>query len=139
MDSDSDTLSPASKAYIANYTPSKEPQETIDLMGRRRLRILNGQNPEKHPEKFTPQDAHIFKWPSQEETEEWDKQCSRKRVLFGHSLRKDREEEEKKLKKHTPVGDKGAAMPMTDAEKPACQGPAEGSPMPFHLVANGTD
>ena len=44
----------AQVTYIDNYTPSKEPQEMQELIGRRRLRINNGQDPKKHPEKFTP-------------------------------------------------------------------------------------
>ena len=34
--------SPDHKAYIDNYTPSKEPQDVQDFFGRRRLRIMNG-------------------------------------------------------------------------------------------------
>ena len=49
-----DPLSPETKAAIDAYTASKEPQETQDFFGRRWLRIINGQDPEKQPDKFTP-------------------------------------------------------------------------------------
>ena len=65
-----DPLSPETKAAIDAYTPSKEPQETQDFFGRRRLRIINGQDPEKQPEKFTPPPPVVRVadvWPSNEE------------------------------------------------------------------------
>ena len=46
--------SPETQAYIEAYTPSNESEESLDFFGRRQLRIANGQDPEKHPEKFTP-------------------------------------------------------------------------------------
>ena len=62
-----DALSPEGQAYVDSYTPSMESQDVIDFFGRRRLRIHNGQDPEKHPEKFTPQEDQRMKWATDEE------------------------------------------------------------------------
>ena len=64
--------SPDHKAYIDNYTPSKEPQDVQDFFGRRRLRIMNGQDPVHDAEKFTPRiNPRKFKWPTNEEAKIW--------------------------------------------------------------------
>ena len=58
------------QAQIDCYTPSNESQETQDFVGRCRLRICAGQDPEKQPEKFTPPPRHHwahFVWPTNEE------------------------------------------------------------------------
>ena len=41
------------KEVMEAYTPSCESESLQEFYGRRRLRIINGQDPEKHPEKFT--------------------------------------------------------------------------------------
>ena len=72
MVDEEEPLSPDSKAYIDNYTPSKEPQDMQDFFGRRRLRIMNGQDPVRNREKFTPRvNPLYFKWPTNEEAETW--------------------------------------------------------------------
>ena len=57
------------QAHIDSYTPSNELQEALNVYGRRRLRMLNGQDPELHPEKFTPlPDMRMgMQWPTNEE------------------------------------------------------------------------
>ena len=53
----SDTEEPSSPdppGWGANYTPTKDDPEFVEFHGRRRARILNGQDPQKNPEKFTP-------------------------------------------------------------------------------------
>ena len=66
-------LSPEGKAYVDNYTPSKDDPEVVAFFGRRHMRIANGQDPERHPEKFTPVRENLmhYKWPTDEEAELW--------------------------------------------------------------------
>ena len=40
-------LSPDSQAYVDNYSPSKESPSMFAFIGRRRLRIINGQDPSR--------------------------------------------------------------------------------------------
>ena len=61
-------LSPDSQAYVNNYSPSKESPSLVAFLGRRRLRVMNGQDPVLNPEKFTPPvDLRYYKWPTEEE------------------------------------------------------------------------
>ena len=53
----SDTEEPSSPdppGWGVNYTPTKDDPEFVEFHGRRRARMLNGQDPQKNPEKFTP-------------------------------------------------------------------------------------
>ena len=61
-------LSPDSQAYVDNYSPSNESPSLVAFFGRRRLRIINGQDPEQNPERFTPRvSLKSYKWPTDEE------------------------------------------------------------------------
>ena len=68
-----DPLSPDRPGWGANYTPSNDtPNGWVAVVGRRRARIMHGQDPQQHPEMFTPQvDLTKFKWPTNEEAEQW--------------------------------------------------------------------
>ena len=70
----SDTEEPSSPdppGWGANYTPTKDDPEFVEFHGRRRARILNGQDPQKNPEKFTPVVNPLdYKWPSNLEAKE---------------------------------------------------------------------
>ena len=64
--------SPDPPFWGSNYTPSQESQDVQDFIGRRRLRILNGQDPEKMPDKFTPLVNLLkFEWPKNENARQW--------------------------------------------------------------------
>ena len=64
--------SPDPPFWGSNYTPSQESQDVQDFIGRRRLRILNGQDPEKMPDKFTPLvNLRKYEWPTWEEAQLW--------------------------------------------------------------------
>ena len=71
----SDTEEPSSPdppGWGANYTPTKDDPEYVEFHGRRRARILHGQDPQKNPEKFTPMvDPLKFKMPTDQEAKEW--------------------------------------------------------------------
>ena len=61
-------LSPDSQAYVDNYSPSNESPSLVAFFGRRRLRIINGQDPERDSGQFTPRvDLTKYKWPTDEE------------------------------------------------------------------------
>ena len=62
-----------SKEDIEVYTPSNEDEASLNVFGRRRLRILNGQDPEEMPHKFTPIPSQHMQWPSNEEAYAWAK------------------------------------------------------------------
>ena len=56
--------SPDPPGWGIKYTPSKDSPSFVALHGRRYARILNGQDPEKNPEKFTPRfNPMYFEWP----------------------------------------------------------------------------
>ena len=58
-----------SKEEIEAYTPSNEDEASLNAFGRRRLRIMNGQDPELMPHKFTlPITSQYMQWPSNEES-----------------------------------------------------------------------
>ena len=134
-----DPPSPDTKDYIDNYTPSKERQEEQDFFGRRHLRIINGQDPEKNPEKFTPLEDQRMKWPTNDEAYAWAKNAkdmSRKRAIFDNA--------ERKIRKLlcTPVVCAAAAgdgMLETNENVPAVAAPVAGPPMPFQLEANDAE
>ena len=46
--------SPETKARTESYTPSNEDVQKVAFFGRRRLRIMHGQSPNRHAHKFTP-------------------------------------------------------------------------------------
>lgn len=61
-------LSPDSQAYVDNYSPSQESPSLVAFFGRRRLHIINCQDPEQNPERFTPRvSLKSYKWPTDEE------------------------------------------------------------------------
>ena len=62
-----------SKEEIEAYTPSNEDEASLNVFGRRRLRILHGQDPEEMPHKFTPIPSQHMQWPSNEEAYAWAK------------------------------------------------------------------
>ena len=65
-------LSPDSQAYVDNYSPSKESPSLVASFGRRRLRVMNGQDPVLNPDKFTPPaELRYYKWPTEEEARIW--------------------------------------------------------------------
>ena len=70
----SDTEEPSSPdppGWGVNYTPTKDDPEFVEFHGRRRARMLNGQDPQKNPEKFTPVVNPLdYKWPSNLEAKE---------------------------------------------------------------------
>ena len=102
-------LSPEGKAYIDNYTPSKEDPDVVAFVGRRNLRIANGQDPERNPEKFTPRvNPMEFKWPTDEECYAW----------AAEAIRASRKQENKKRKVLFPstspsVGSASDSSPIT--------------------------
>ena len=88
--------SPGEQAEIDCYTPSNESQETQDFVGRRRLRICAGQDPEKQPEKFTPPPRHHwahFVWPTNEEAYAWAEVGRKKRAAHNLLIREEAERE----------------------------------------------
>ena len=83
--------------------------DAFDLVVPESFRIVNGQDPEKNPEKFTPLVDQRMKWPTDKEAYAWAeaaKENSRKRPLFGAVERK---------KPKTPCGAAGStSTPKTD-------------------------
>ena len=59
------------KEEIEAYTPSNESEDSLDFFGRRRLRIMNGQDPVLHPKSFTPLVSQRMQWPTNDEAFEW--------------------------------------------------------------------
>ena len=106
---DDEPLSPDTQAYVNSYTPSNEPQESQDFFGRRALRIMNGQDPAKQPEKFTPPVSQRMVWPTNEEAYKWAEPGRKKRALFN-------EEPEAEKKQKTPArGAEGSSStPITE-------------------------
>ena len=129
-----DPLSPETLAYINSYTPSKEPQEEQDFFGRRRLRIINGQDPEKQPQKFTPQPRVVRVvdvWPTDEEAYQWAEPGRQKRALYNNRIR---EEAEKMKKLKTPSGAAGySSTPITDETAAAASSSYAGPALPIQL------
>ena len=76
------------KEEIEAYTPSIESESSLEFFGRRRLRIANGQDPEKHPNKFTPLISQRMEWPTNNEAFQWAEPARKKRALFNIALRK---------------------------------------------------
>ena len=134
---DMDALSPEGQAYVDSYTPSMESQDVIDFIGRRRLRIQNGQDSEKDPEKFTPQEDQRMKWPSNEECVVVYAAAEKKARKFWERL----EGSDKKQKIMTPAGiavsgaNAKEATPVT-TEQLVGTDPVEGPPLPFTLEAD---
>ena len=70
---------------IEAYSPSQESLEHQEFFGRRNLRIINGQDPEEMPHKFTPRPSMKMEWPTNEEAYAWAEKAvhnKRKRQLF---------------------------------------------------------
>ena len=130
-----DPLSPEfDRAYVDSYTPSNEPQGMVDLHGRRRLRMNNGQDPEKHPEKFTPPPAVVRVvdvWPTNEEVYAWAEPGRKKRAAYNIRMR---EEAEKMKKLKTPSGAAGSSStPITDETAAAAINSYAGPALPIQL------
>ena len=128
--------SPETQAYIKNYTPSKESQEDQEWYGRRRLRILNGQDPEEHPQLFTPQPRVVRVvdvWPTDEEAYQWAEPGRQKRALYNNRIREEAEKMNmKKLK--TPSGAAGySSTPITDETAAAASSSYAGPALPIQL------
>ena len=71
--------SPETKARTESYTPSNEDVQKVAFFGRRRLRIMHGQSPNRHAHKFTPPEMkrHLLVkdiCPTDEEAELWAKE-----------------------------------------------------------------
>ena len=123
--------SPDTQAYINSYTPSKESQDSQDFFGRRMLRIMNGQRPETHPEKFTPLVDQRMKWPTNEEAYEWAEPGRKKRALFNSAMWA-KVECQKKLK--TPSGAAGSSSsPITDETAATASNTYAGPAVPIQL------
>ena len=98
------------KEEIDAYTPSNEDEASLNVFGRRRLRIMNGQDPELMPHKFTPIVSYHYEWPTNKEAYAWAEAAARntrKRQLFEKHIF------EKKLK--TPGGAAGGSCSTTPA------------------------
>ena len=92
------------KEEIDAYTPSNEDEASLNVFGRRRLRIMNGQDPELMPHKFTPIVSQHMQWPSNEEAYAW-----AKAAIAAVRKRNGQLFEPKQNKKHkTPGGDAGS-------------------------------
>ena len=98
------------KEEIEAYTPSIESESSLEFFGRRRLRIANGQDPEKHPNKFTPLISQRMEWPTNNEAFQWAEPARKKRALFNIALRM--EAQQKKLK--TPCATASSSTPITN-------------------------
>ena len=123
--------SPETKAFVDSYTPSKESKEAQEFFGRRRLRIMNGQDPELMPHKFTPIVSYHYEWPTNKEAYAWAEAAARntrKRQLFEKHIF------EKKLK--TPGGAAGGSCsttPATDENLQPQQAAPPPAPVPFSM------
>ena len=98
------------KEVMEAYTPSCESESLQEFYGRRRLRIINGQDPEKHPEKFTPIVSQHMQWPTNDEAFEWAEPARKKRALFNTRLRE--KAQHKSLK--TPCAAGSSSTPITN-------------------------
>ena len=127
-------MSPETKAAIDAYTPSNETTETQDFFGRRRLRIINGQDPENHPEKFTPLPAVVRVadvWPTNEGAYKWAEPGRQKRALYNKRIR---EEAEQMKKVKTPSGAAGnSTSPKTEDTATAARTSYGGPAMPIQM------
>ena len=129
-------LSPASEAYINNYTPSKESQEAQDFFGRRGLRIMNGQDPVKQPEKFTPRvNLLSYRWPTDEEVQLWaEAKPWENKATWSCNSKPNKRQKKLELPK-TPAEDGGTtSTPITeDMADAAASSSFAGPPVPFQL------
>ena len=98
------------KEEIEAYTPSNESEDSLDFFGRRRLRIMNGQDPVLHPKSFTPLVSQRMQWPTNDEAFEWAEPARKKRALFNTKLRE--KAQQKNLK--TPCAAGSSSTPITD-------------------------
>ena len=92
------------------YTPSNESEDSLDFFGRRRLRIMNGQDPVLHPKSFTPLVSQRMQWPTNDEAFEWAEPARKKRALFNTKLRE--KAQHKSLK--TPCAAGSSSTPITN-------------------------
>jgi hypothetical protein len=133
-DPGSEPASPETKAYIDNYTPSKESPRLQDFFGRRQLRIANGQDPVKQPEKRTPlPPVERMLWPTNDEAYKWAEPGRRKRAIFSLHIRE--EVEPLKMLK-TPSGaapGSTSSPPITEETVAAASTSYAGPALPIQL------
>ena len=117
------------KEEVEAYTPSIESESAQQFFGRRRFRIINGQDPALHPEKFTPVVAQRMEWPTWVEAYEWADAAkkSRKRGLF--------ELEQPSAKKTPGVAAGVSSTPATNENDPVGRASVVGPALPFQLEA----
>ena len=117
------------KEEVMAYTPSIKSESAQLFFGRHRFRIINGQDPALHPEKFTPLVSQRMQWPTWAEAYEWADAAkkSRKRGLF---------ELEQPSEKKTPGVAAGvSSTPATNENDPVGRASLVGPALPFQLEA----
>ena len=120
-----------SKEEIEAYTPSNEDEASLNVFGRRRLRILHGQDPEEMPHKFTPIPSQHMQWPSNEEAYAWAKAAIRAvRKRDGHLFEA---EQEKKQKTPGVAAGGSSSTPETDENLQPQQVAPPPAPVPFSM------
>ena len=102
------------KEEIEAYTPSNESEDSLEFFGRRRLRIMNGQDPVLHPKSFTPLVSQRMQWPTNDEAFEWAEPARKKGALFNTKLRE--KAQQKNLK--TPCAAGSSSTPITNENLP---------------------
>ena len=100
---------------IEAYTPSDESEASLAVFGRRQLRIINGQDPAVHPEKFTPLVSQRMVWPTNDEAYNWAEPGRKKRALFNIAL----QEEAVKKNQKTPSRAAGSCSSTPNTEETA--------------------
>ena len=129
--------SPDPAGWGVNYTPSKDtPNGWAEKVGRRRARIMHGQDPELHPEKFTPQVNLLqFQWPTNEEARLWAEET------FGPKT--NREKRHKRWRKlgFTPLGNgvwskSSGNTPVTEEPSSSSSTAYAGPAVPLQLETN---
>ena len=118
------------KEEIDAYTPSNEDEASLNVFGRRRLRIMNGQDPELMPHKFTPIVSYHYEWPTNKEAYAWAEaaaQNRRKRQLFEKHIF------EKKQKTPGVAAGGSSSTPETDENLQPLQAAPPPAPVPFSM------
>ena len=88
---------------------------------------MNGQDPEAHPEKFTPKVVCVFKWPTDEEAHKWAKNAiksARKENIFKVNKKQ-------KMVASPPEGITHGIALGTDENQPSTKEPWKGPAVPF--------
>ena len=119
------------KEEIEAYTPSNEDEASLNVFGRRRLRIMNGQDPELMPHKFTPIVSYHYEWPTNKEAYSWAEAAIRKvRKRDGQLLEP---EQEKKQKTPGVAAGGSSSTPETDENLQPQQAAPPPAPVPFSM------